>query len=187
MELFLVLLGGVLSGIGGYIAARQAGRSQTEQTKMQIEQEWNRVLDADLRAFQESVIALVETLQTEYVYVAQTGLKELNGWLPLQSYSQLVRCDMWASRNRSLPVESAWRELREDAEGLRRRLQVAVLASNSSIVATYMDDEGRRQTFEEATKELWLGIASLSDVIAKHQAFGKSMQTAYRRFAATIE
>ena len=62
MDLLSVVLGGVLAILGGLAAAVTGAKALGMQSQKQIEQEWRRIADADLREFQESVIGLMEAI-----------------------------------------------------------------------------------------------------------------------------
>lgn len=183
MDLLLVSLGGLLTLAGGFIAARIGASAVTQQSEKQLERELRRVNDADLRAFQEAVIDLIEAIQLEYAHAATTGLANLHDWIPVDSYGALVRVDMLATRIPIPNVLVTWEYLRYDIDERRKELLTVLAALNSPLRDALLSDEAKPLMDQKANETFDQNFLALHDTIEKHRRLGDELVNAYRNLA----
>ncbi len=179
-QLLLVFLGGCLSIGGGYWAAHVGATASTAQLQRQLDHQWRRTSDADLRAFQEAIIDLIEALQREYAHAATAGLDRLTDWLPLDSYGALVRADMLRTRVRANNVVVTWEYLRSDIEQRRTDLFVVLAAFNSPLRDVFLSEEAKPLLEHQAHEMFNENLFGLRETIEKHRRLGEEFVIAYR-------
>lgn len=183
MDLLLVSLGGLLTLAGGFVVARIGASAVTQQSEKQLEHELRRVTDADLRAFQEAVIDLIEAIQLEYAHAATTGLANLHDWLPVDSYGALVRVDMLVTRVPTRNVLVTWEYLRHDIDERRKELLTVLGAFNSPLRDALLSDEAKPLMEQKANEVFDQNLFALRETIEKHRRLGDELGIAYRDLA----
>jgi len=183
MDLLLVSLGGLLTLTGGFIAARIGASAVTQQSEKQLEHDLRRVNDADLRAFQEAVIDLIDAIQLEYAHAATTGLANLHDWIPVDSYGAMVRVDMLATRVPTSNVLVAWECLRHDIDERRKELLTVLGAFKSPLRDALLSDEAKPLMEQKANETFDQNFFALHDTIEKHRRLGDELVIAYRNLA----
>lgn len=124
-EFWAAILGAIVGGLITYFVERQSIRANTKQ-------EWRRVQDEDLRAFQEAVMAAMDALETDLGNAHRIGLSNIvaEKWLPTDSHTAFQNAAMHATRIRDERVRSEWSELHATLMESKGAFQTAIAAAN---------------------------------------------------------
>jgi hypothetical protein len=182
------VVGGIITLLGTGVTSITSFLVQQHSNRTSAQQEWRRVQDEDLRAFQASVLSAMDSLETDLGQAHAIGLYHLSthGWLPVASHQAIQDARMLATRIRDNEVREKWERMHAYIRESHRDLRVAMSAADpGNALVNLLPPEAQELAVVKAQEIFNNAIRQIPLVRVASEDLWSAFDRAYERLVAS--